>query len=123
MNLSKLEKIHQDVNFDVEYKSDLEHYGKSDHWTLPFDGLGDCEDYALMKKKLLLDAGWSKESLRLATCWVEDDLGYHAVLVVVDGDIWWVLDNREKHVRLWSRMRHYKWHKMQDENGVWRSVS
>lgn len=123
MDLKKLEEIHRQVNWDIEYQGDMEHYKKGDHWTIPFDGLGDCEDYALMKRQLLLDAGWPKETLRLATCWVENNLGYHAVLVVVDGDVWWVLDNRETFLRLWSDMDHYKWHKMQDETGTWRAVA
>ncbi|NDY73970.1 hypothetical protein DO021_19570 [Desulfobacter hydrogenophilus] len=126
MNFEDLEKIQRDVNWDITYQSDLEHYKKSDHWAIPADGLGDCEDYALLKRHLLLEAGWPKEKLRLATCYTETG-GYHAVLIAILGatwtdETWWVLDNREKLPKSWRMMDHYKWDRMQDEKGVWRAV-
>lgn len=126
MNFEVLRQIQRDVNRDITYQSDIAHYKKSEHWAIPADGLGDCEDYALMKRHLLLKAGWPDEKLRLATCWTETG-GYHAVLIAILGatwteETWWVLDNRETLPRTWSRMNHYRWHKMQDENGVWRVV-
>lgn len=122
MDLSKLEKVQQDVNARLIYASDPEHYNRPEHWAIPEDGLGDCEDYALEKRRLLKDAGWPMTHLRMATCWTETGR-YHAVLIAVDKPgTWWVLDNRQRFVRVWSAMSHYKWHLMQDGTGGWKEV-
>ena len=77
-------RINSDVNASVTYKTDLEQYGKPEHWCLPTD-FGDCEDYALAKRNALLNAGWPKNKLGLCICeafgsghcclWVETDKG------------------------------------------------
>ena len=42
---------------------------------------GDCEDYALLKRKFLLNSGFERKDLHLACCWCEND-EYHCVLLV-----------------------------------------
>ena len=59
------ERINSDVNASVEYRTDLAQYGKPEHWCLP-TAFGDCEDYALLKRKLLLEQGWPNDKLGLA---------------------------------------------------------
>jgi predicted transglutaminase-like cysteine proteinase len=90
-----LQAVNYKVNSECTYQPDTEHYGKSDFWSLVVDGKGDCEDYALTKRKLLLDQGIPHEKIRIALCWVETG-EYHCVLVVTDdeADCDWVLDNR-----------------------------
>ncbi len=45
------------------------------------DGYGDCEDYALLKRKMLMQAGWPREALLMTV--VRDKKGEgHAVLTV-----------------------------------------
>jgi len=46
-------KIHQKVNSETSYRSDWLQY---EHW-VEANTLGDCEDYALLKRKLLLEQG------------------------------------------------------------------
>jgi predicted transglutaminase-like cysteine proteinase len=41
--------------------TDQEHWGIEDRWDYPDDGYGDCEDYQLLKRKLLASAGLSGE--------------------------------------------------------------
>lgn len=48
------ERINRDVNASITYKTDLAQYGTPEHWCLP-SNFGDCEDYALLKRKLLLE--------------------------------------------------------------------
>ena len=43
--------------------TDMDHWGVIEKWSLPTDGYGDCEDYVLMKRKMLIDAGWPREAL------------------------------------------------------------
>ena len=57
---SLAERINREVNASVTYKTDLAQYGTPEHWCLPTD-FGDCEDYALLKRKLLLEQGWSND--------------------------------------------------------------
>jgi hypothetical protein len=45
--------------------SDREQFGKEDVWSLPATGRGDCEDFALMKRKLLIERGWPSSALLL----------------------------------------------------------
>lgn len=63
---------------------------------------GDCEDYALTKRKHLLELGWPSRALRIAVAKTPSGEG-HAVLVVKtsEGDL--VLDNRTSSVREWKK--------------------
>ncbi len=105
---STMERINALVNAGTRYRSDLSLYGQPEFWTCA-DGEGDCEDYALAKRRRLLASGFPLESLRLAVVFTETPdgrywlerkrqgfgvSGDHAVLVVTvpEGD--WILDNR-----------------------------
>lgn len=68
---------------------------------------GDCEDYALTKRRALLVAGLPAGALRLATAYTEHG-EYHAVLTVATTDGTLVLDNRFPTVRDWRSMP-YRW--------------
>lgn len=52
--------INYDVNSRIEYTSD----GKVDDWQMPTDE-GDCEDFALLKRKMLLEGGWDEKDVEL----------------------------------------------------------
>ena len=43
--------------------TDMDHWGMIDRWNYPDDGYGDCEDYVLQKRKMLIQAGWPREAL------------------------------------------------------------
>jgi len=45
--------------------TDLENWGVVERWSHPDDGYGDCEDYALLKRRMLIEAGWPREALLL----------------------------------------------------------
>jgi predicted transglutaminase-like cysteine proteinase len=45
------------VNAAIKPITDQEHWGVGDRWDIPDDGYGDCEDYQLLKRKLLVKAG------------------------------------------------------------------
>ncbi|MBL4769500.1 MAG: transglutaminase-like cysteine peptidase [Rhodobacteraceae bacterium] len=69
-------------------------------WQYPTNRSGDCEDFALLKQKLLRERGFASADLLLSV--VRTDTGGHVVLVVrmADGD--YVLDNLRPEVRLWD---------------------
>ena len=89
---SVAERINREVNASVTYKTDLEQYSKPEYW-VEAGTFGDCEDYALLKRQLLLNADFARKDLHLACCWVETG-GYHAVLLCNTSKGWFVLDNR-----------------------------
>lgn len=83
-----------------------------DDWTPITETGGDCDSYATAKYERLVQMGWPRQWLRLATCWVENNLGYHAVLLAdLDGQTW-VLDNRHAHP-VEFQLLPYQWHKLQ----------
>ena len=114
------ERINSDVNASVTYKTDLEQYGKPEHWCLPTD-FGDCEDYALLKRAYLLEHGWDADKIHLACCWTETGQ-YHAVLLCNTNKGWYILDNRYQ----WPmppKSLPYKWDKALREDGKWYAIS
>ena len=45
--------VNRKVNATIQAVTDQEHWGVPDRWDLPTDGYGDCEDFQLLKRKLL----------------------------------------------------------------------
>ena len=96
-----LVRINRSVNTNVKPMTDMEHWGVVEKWSLPSDGYGDCEDYALLKRKMLIDAGWPREALLITV--VRDKKGEgHAVLTVKTDKGEFILDNQAEEILLWS---------------------
>ncbi|MFM7085078.1 MAG: transglutaminase-like cysteine peptidase [Hyphomicrobium sp.] len=99
-HVQELEDINKYVNAIITPSSDKDLYGVREYWAVPSDR-GDCEDYALLKQKLLVERGWPTSTLLLTV--VRDDLGDgHAILTVRthEGDI--ILDNKVDELRVWN---------------------
>ena len=47
-------RINEWVNDTVKPMTDLEHWGVAERWNYPDDGYGDCEDYVLLKRRMLM---------------------------------------------------------------------
>ena len=76
-----LVRVNKWVNETIKPITDMDHWGVIEKWSLPTDGYGDCEDYVLLKRKMLIDAGWPREALLITV--VRDKKGEgHAVLTV-----------------------------------------
>ena len=99
--LETIVHVNRTVNGSVRYLDDQQQFNAADHWSLPTARGGDCEDFALLKKKTLLKMGFPPQSLLIATVLDGNRLG-HAVLVVrtAKGDL--VLDNATDRVLPWS---------------------
>src|SRR5262245_7384406 len=94
-------RINKWVNDTIKPLTDLEHWGVVERWNYPDDGYGDCEDYVLLKRKLLMQAGWPRQALLITV--VRDKRGDgHAVLTVKTDKGEFVLDNQNEEVLLWS---------------------
>ncbi len=96
-----LVRINAWVNATIKPKTDLEHWGVVEKWSYPDDGYGDCEDYVLLKRKLLIQAGWPRQAL-LVTVVREQNGDGHAVLTVKTDKGEFILDNQNTEILLWS---------------------
>lgn len=96
---SELDEVNRAVNHAIAPATDMEIYGVSEYWTMPKDR-GDCEDYALLKQKMLVARGWPMSSMLLTV--VKDDKGEgHAVLTARTSQGDFVLDNKTDEVKVW----------------------
>lgn len=104
MNVELLQKINREVNASTVYKTDMELYNKLDFWNLIEKGMGDCEDYAITKRQLLINAGIPAEELKLCVCRTPDGQG-HAVLTVDMDNETYILDNNFKGLKTYSQLK------------------
>ena len=98
--LTELDDVNTSINRAIEPVTDLELYGVSDYWTLPQNGKGDCEDYALLKRHVLIEAGWPASSLLMTVVLDEKNDG-HAVLTARTAQGDFILDNKTDDIKLW----------------------
>jgi predicted transglutaminase-like cysteine proteinase len=109
-----LQRVNSSVNDAIWPEEDERHYGRAEFWTIPTDGYGDCEDYALTKRKALIDAGLSASALRIAVVVTPHD-ARHAVLTVATDRGDFVLDNLRNDVVAWNATG-FAWVERQDPN-------
>ncbi len=108
--MNALRMANDKVNRMMRGATDEQVYHVADYWNAPElrDGVrGDCEDYALEKRRLLIQQGIPAAAMSIAI--VRTRLGEdHAVLVVstYQGD--YVLDNLQYDIRPW-RNANYVW--------------
>lgn len=109
------------MNEAIAPVADNVHYGRAEYWTIPTDGEGDCEDYALTKRSELIASGMPMDALRIATArrW---DGGAHVVLTVATDRGDYVLDNLRNNIMPWSDTG-YAWLERQAANNPWEWVT
>jgi predicted transglutaminase-like cysteine proteinase len=90
--MSQLQQINSHVNGTIREVSDLEQYGREDVWVLPTSGMGDCEDFAMLKRKMLIERGWPASALSISVGATAQGEA-HAVLLVATAQGQYVLDN------------------------------
>src|SRR5262245_21425306 len=96
-----LVRINTWVNDNIKPMTDMDHWGVVEKWSYPDDGYGDCEDYVLLKRRMLMQVGWPRQALLITV--VRDLKGEgHAVLTVKTDKGEFILDNQQDHILLWS---------------------
>ena len=108
------------VNAAIRPVNDLEIYGKDEVWAYP-EGAGDCEDYALEKRRDLMRQGLSLSNLLITVVRKPDGEG-HAVLTVRTDKGDFILDNLTDSVRQWDATG-YRFLKRQATNHTGRWVT
>ncbi|BCH57578.1 transglutaminase-like cysteine peptidase [Agrobacterium vitis] len=92
--------VNMDVNKSITPMTDMDVYGREEWWEYPVDA-GDCEDFVLLKRKRLLQAGFSEADLLITVVRKPDGEG-HAVLTLRTSVGDYILDNLVDDVKLWS---------------------
>lgn len=99
-NWQQLVAINSAINARVAPITDQDLYHVNEFWTYP-DGQGDCEDYALEKRRQLIAKGWSPSALLMTVVRQQNGEGHAVLMVRTDrGDL--VLDNQVGQVLVWN---------------------
>jgi predicted transglutaminase-like cysteine proteinase len=98
----RIVSVNSRVNATVRPLADDDHWGVPDRWDYPTDGFGDCEDYQLLKRRLLIEAGIPRRAL-LMTVVIDEKGEGHAVLMVRTDRGDFILDNKTQKVLPWDR--------------------
>ena len=92
--------VNNAVNTRVQPVTDEVLYKVAEYWTYPH-GYGDCEDYALEKRRELIALGWPASTLLMTVVRQQNGEGHAVLTVRTDrGDL--ILDNQEGLVRPWD---------------------
>jgi predicted transglutaminase-like cysteine proteinase len=110
--LQIVKRVNRKINRTTREVTDQSQYRTVERWALPTRRGGDCEDFALLKKRDLIRAGIDPSKLLIATV-LDTRRNAHAVLVYrsAAGDL--VLDNLTNTIKPWSDTR-YLFLRMQD---------
>ncbi len=113
--------INNAVNASVTPRTDAEMWGKEEVWSYPTN-IGDCEDYALEKRRRLMALGVPAGDLLMTVARQRNGDG-HAVLTVRTSRGDFILDNLEPRVLAWTETE-YTYLKRQSErnSGAWVAV-
>lgn len=101
-NYMNILKVNVDVNHSIQSIKDSDHWGVSDRWDFAADGKGDCEDFALIKRRELVNLGFKKQTLLLTL--VKNYRGLWHMLLSVRTDTGdYVLDSESDEITPWKQ--------------------
>jgi predicted transglutaminase-like cysteine proteinase len=114
--------INRRVNARIKPITDKDHWNLVDRWEFPDDGMGDCEDYQLLKRRMLVERGIPRRAMRMTV--VIDELGEgHAVLMVRTDRGDFILDNKTSAVLPWSQTGYVYVKRESQDSVAWVSLS
>ncbi len=118
----RIARINAWVNKRIDPVTDKDHWAAADAWDYPTDGKGDCEDYALLKRRMLMEAGFPREAL-LMTVVKERNGDGHSVLTIRTNRGEFVLDNLTDEVKPWTQTP-YRFVKRQSQENpnIWVAI-
>jgi predicted transglutaminase-like cysteine proteinase len=97
---AELNRVNRSVNASVEQVEDAVLYGVQERWTYPNQSKGDCEDIALLKRRMLIRAGVPVQSLLMTV--VRDETGAgHAILTIVTDRGDFIMDSKTNRILPW----------------------
>jgi predicted transglutaminase-like cysteine proteinase len=99
-NWMQLVAVNDTFNREIVPVTDMELYNVTERWAYP-DGRGDCEDFALAKRRALIELGWAPSTLLMTVVRQANGEGHAVLMVRTDrGDL--VLDNQDGRILLWN---------------------
>jgi predicted transglutaminase-like cysteine proteinase len=115
-------RVNKEVNAAVAPLSDKDHWGEIDSWDYPVDGNGDCEDYALLKRRMLIEAGLPREALLLTVVKEANGDGHSVLTLRTDrGD--YILDNLSDEVKPWTKTPYrFVKRQSQENQNIWVAI-
>ena len=116
-----LNRVNQQVNGAIKAKTDMDHWGVEDIWDFAEDGYGDCEDYQLVKRRRLVEAGFPRRALRMTVVIDEEGAG-HAVMTARTSRGDFILDNKRNAVLPWNKTGYVYIKREGDEGSAWASL-
>jgi len=119
--LAAVVSVNAAVNAEVAPRTDMEIWGVEEFWSYPTT-VGDCEDYALEKRRRLMKLGVPAGDLLITVVRQPNGDG-HAVLTVRTSRGDFILDNLEESVMPWYETP-YTYLKRQSErnSGAWVAI-
>jgi predicted transglutaminase-like cysteine proteinase len=110
------------VNRIVTPVTDLDHWGVVDRWNFAEDGMGDCEDIQLLKRKRLVEAGLPRRAMLMTVVLDENNEGHAVLMLRTDrGDF--VLDNKRDEIRAWNRTDYVFVKREGQDSSAWVSLN
>lgn len=118
---SRVVEINTRVNNQIADAEDDDLYGFEKWVVWPKSLYGDCDDHVITKLFELLEAGYSRSNIRMATAHTEYN-DFHVVLLVKSEGQTGVLDNR-RDIIVPIESLPYRWQAVEDSSGFWVSVN
>lgn len=115
---ARLAHLNGRVNAEIELQSDWDNLGVEERWSYPQDCRGDCEDFALEKRRRLVEAGFPSAALTMAIAFHEVQYFPHAVLLAETTAGTWVLDNLQDDLLCWDALP-YRYTRRERPDGQW----
>lgn len=130
-----LAKVNLLVNSQISYENDLVQYGVDDYWASPNEvirnGRGDCEDYAFLKRDILIRMGLPKERFKLLHADIKETSTFshkrieqHIVLAYYRNEHSnnpMILDNMRSDVMYLHARNDFQLNYVFDESAVWKA--
>lgn len=99
--VAELDEVNRFVNKAIKPITDRELYGVDELWTIPTTQ-GDCEDYVLLKRRILMTRRWPSSALLITVVLDENKQGHAILTARTDaGDL--ILDNKHDDLKLWHQ--------------------
>ena len=112
-------EINATVNAAIRPMSDFDIYGRDEVWAYPDQGVGDCEDYVLEKRRRLTAIGIPLSHLLITVVRKPDGEGHAVLTLRTDkGDL--ILDNLRDDIASWYETGyHYLKRQSGEHTGRW----
>ncbi|TIL54536.1 transglutaminase-like cysteine peptidase [Mesorhizobium sp.] len=120
---ARIVSINNSVNSRIAPRTDMELWGKEEVWSYSNSEFGDCEDYALEKRRALMNIGVPAGDLLMTVARQPNGDG-HAVLTVRTSLGEFILDNLETRVLSWTNTDYTYLKRQSSQNsGAWVTIN